>query len=515
MLRVREKRLWKIVASIFLTVVLIKGCTYDVDYPENGLSDQAEEVLILDEEVLGLDDEVSDDALTDDNEEGLAPRLWEYEFIWPEGRHQEWEEDIIYFAQMFLFDHPLLRNVQVPMNDVQSILSGAKLSDYTVNFHDANLRDQFLHKIHELIDLIPELEEHEIIFSLSEIAALLGDAHTGLVLNRFAFQRLGHHYYPFDFIYFSDGFFVQSVSAPSDSIEYYEEVLYSRLLAINGVDVEQIMEMLSVVIPHENNYQLLVRGDLADLMQHGELLTYLGITTGGETEFLFENLEGDVFRVNASARAVCRDVYVETTFIDINIEGFLKYSRPDWQWFEFLEDYNAMYLRLHNLFGTPATPSLEEFYLSLTQETSELLEAREIEKFVIDLRGNRGGFLEYFEILFELIYSERNDLGSVYVLINHYTYSSGVVAAAIMKNYIEDVLLVGEPTSQPPNFFAGTSPYWLPHSNIAFEVSRVYFGILPEYLKDTLTPDIFIPMTFEDFINHRDPVLEAIFADVN
>ena len=515
MLRVKEKRLWKIVAFIFLAVILIKGCTYNVDYPENGLCNQAEEMFILDEGVLVPDDKYSDNALTNDNEKGLAPRLWEYEFIWPEGRNQEWEEDIIYFAQMFLFDHPLLRNVQIPTSDVESILSGARFSDHTDNFHDAKLRDQFLHKIHKLISFIPELEDHEIIFSLSEIATLLGDAHTGLVLNRFAFQRLGHHYYPFDFIYFSEGFFVRSVSAPSDSLEYYEEALYSRLLAINGVDVEQMMEMLSVVIPHENNYQLLVRGDLADLMQHGELLTYLGITTGGETEFLFENLEGDVFRVNATARAVCRDVYIETTFIDINVEEFLKYSRPKWQWFEFLEDYNTMYLRLHNLFGTPATPSLEDFYLSLAQETSKLLETRKIDKFVIDLRDNRGGFLEYFEILFELVYSERSDFGSVYVLINHYTYSSGVVAAAILKNYIKDVLLVGEPTSQPPNFFAGTSTYWLPNSNLSFEVSRVYFRILPDYLKDTLHPDILIPMTFEDFINHRDPVLEAIIADVN
>ena len=513
MLRVKVKRFRKTVASIFLTVILIIGCTYNDDHPENGLCDQAKEMLVLDEEVLTLDDEYSDDALTNDNEEGLAPRLWEYEFIWPEGRNQEWEEDIIYFAQRFLFDHPLLRNVQIPTSDVESILSGVRFSDHTDNFHDAKLRDQFLDKIHELISLVPELEDHEIIFSLSEIATILGDAHTGLVLNRFAFQRLGHHYYPFDFIYFSEGFFVRSVSAPSDSLAYYEDVLYSRLLAINGFEVEQIIEMLSVVIPHENHYQLLVRGDLADLMQHGELLTYLGITTGGETEFLFENLEGNVISANATARAVCREVYVETVFIDTELEGFLKYSRPKWQWFEFLEDDNVMYLRLHNLFGTPATPSLEEFYLSLSQKTGELLETGEIDKFVIDLRDNRGGFLEYFEILFNLVYTERSNFGSVYVLINHYTYSSGVVAAAILKNHIEDVLLVGEPTSQPPNFFAGTSTHWLPHSNLSFEVSRVYFRILPEYLEETLRPDILIPMTFEDFINHRDPVLEAIFAD--
>ena len=472
----RKKRLWRTCLPILLSLIIISGCTY--------------------------------------NESVSAPSLWEYEFIWVEGRDKEWEEDIIYFAQMFLFEHPFLRNVQVPTNDVESILSGARLSDYTDNFHNPELRNQFLDQIHELISLIPELKDYEIIFSLSEIATIFDDAHSGIVLNRHAFKRLGHHYYPFDFTYFSDGFFVQSVSAPSDSLVYYKDALYSRLLTIGGIDVEEIIEMLSEVIPHENNYHIPVRTALADLMQHSELLIYLGVTTGSETEFTFENPEGDIFSIVASARAVCREVYIETVFIDVDREGFLKYSRPDWQWFEFLEDYNLMYLRLHNLFSTPALPSLEEFYLDLTQKTGYILDTGEIDKFVIDLRDNRGGFLEYFEVLFNLVYSKRNSIGSVYVLINNYTYSSGVVAAAILKNYVDDVLLVGEPTGQPTNFFAGTSTHWLLNSNIQFEVSRVHFRILPECAEDTLHPDIFIPMTFKDFLNSRDPVLEAIIENV-
>ena len=498
------KKLRRICLCIVLTSIIIIGCTYSYDCPENGVSNQTQE---------GFDNdyEYSDDASVGDNEMGYAPSLWEHEFTWSDGRNREWEEDIIYFAQIHLLNHPLLRNVRVSTNDVESILSGERLSDHTENFHDANLRTQFLDKIHELISFIPELEDYEIIFSLSEIAATLDDAHTGIVMNRFAFQRLGHYYYSFDFTYFSDGFFVQSVSAPPDSLSYYEDALYSRLLAINGIDVEEIVELLSTVIPYENKYHILTQMALADLMQHGELLTYLGITIGDETEFLFENLEGEAFSINTYARAVCRDVYIETIFIDIDIEGFLKYSRSDWQWFEFLDDYNAMYLRLNNLFGTPALLPLDEFYLSLAHETRYVLETGDIDKFIIDLRDNRGGFLEHFDILFDLVYSERGNIGSVYVLINNYTYSSGVVAAAIMKNYIEDVLLVGEPTGQPTNFFAGTSPHWLPYSNIQFEVSRVYFGILPECSKDSLYPDIFISMTFEDFINNHDPVLQAIF----
>ena len=501
----RGKSLLRIFLFILLTLTIINACIYNHDYPESEICNQTKEVSVHDYKY-------ADNALEGDNEMIPAPSLWEYEFIWPDGRNKEWEEDIIYFAQIFLFTHPVLRNVQVPTTDVQSILSGARLSDHTDNFHDAKLRSQFLDKIHELISSIPELEDYEIIFSLSKIAAKLDDAHTGLVLNRFVFQRLGHHYYPFDFIYFSDGFFVRSVSAPSDSLVHYEDALYSRLLAINGIDTQEIIKLLSTVVPHENNYSILVQAALADLFQHGELLTYLGITTGGETEFLFENLEGDVFSIITSAIAVCEELHIETLFFNVDIEAFLKYSRPDWQWFEFLDDYNAMYLRLHNLFGTPVSPPLAEFYLNLAQKTSYILEAGEIEKFIIDLRGNRGGFLEYFEVLFELLYSERNNIGSIYVLMNNYSYSSAVVAAAILKEHIEDVLLVGEPTSQPSNFFAGTSVHWLPNSNISFEVSRVYFRILPECSKDTLHPDIFIPKTFEDFVNIHDPVLEAILV---
>ena len=497
----------KLFLAVFMTVMIFTACTpgeADCDDIEFGRDDYDPDYVVA----------YFENEEGDEGERTPSPGLWDYTFIWPEGRDREWEEDIIYFAQTFLFVHPLMRNVQIPVTDVQTILHGAPLHAYTDNFHDAALRTQFLGKIHELIAILPELEDYEIIFSLAEIAALLGDAHTGFRLDRSTFQAFAPHYYPFAFMHVRDGFFVNRVFAVSNRLAYYEHALDSRLVAINGVEVSEIMRLLSRVIAHENAYYIPVEVSLFDLMYYSELLIYLGISTGGESEFMFESAEGYLFRITTSAVSSYGEMDFETISSAIDREALLKYSRPDWQWYEFLDEYNTLYVRLRNFFGPAGFPLSAEFYLSLAEKTRTILDAGEIDKLVVDLRGNRGGFLEHFEVLFDLIYAERNCINAVYILVDNYTYSSGVIAAAILREYIEGALLLGEPTGQPSNFFAAPSMHRLPHSNISFSVSRMFFRILPECSQNALYPDILIPLTFADLKNGHDPALEAVLSGI-
>ena len=480
----------KIVFVVLLMSLLFAACVTDyADYNDT----EAEPASYAEDDEVG------------EVEVAVAPGLWDYMFIWPEGRDREWEEDVISFAQAFLFVHPLMRNVQIPITDVQSILSDADSGGNMDLFHDAALRERFLEHIHELIAVIPELEDHAIIFSLSEIAALLEDAHTGFMLDRHTFRDFESHYYPFFFTHFSDGFFVDRVNLPAD----YEHALDSRLVAINGVRMDEIIGLAANVIPHENTHDIAARLSLFDLLRHSEFLMHLGVTDGGEAEFMFESPAGDMFSITTSPHA---EEEAETLSSSIDREALLTHSRPDWQWYEFLEEYNMMYVRLYNFFRAIGAPAFGEIYQSLAEETRYILDTGAIDRFVVDLRGNRGGFLNEFDMLFDLIYAERNRIRSVYVLMDRHTYSSGVIAAAILREYIDEVLLVGEPTSQPPNFFAAPSTYWLHNAGISFTVSSVHFHILPEYPGNALYPDIRIPMTFEDFKNGRDPVLEAVLS---
>ena len=77
---------------------------------------------------------------------------------------------------------------------------------------------------------------------------------------------------------------------------------------------------------------------------------------------------------------------------------------------------------------------------------------------------------------------------------------------------IENVVLVGEPTNQGPNYFAGTQQrHKLHHSGVSFMVSDWAFtSTWPEYETNAIRPEIFIPWTLEDVLALRDPVLEFV-----
>jgi len=508
---------------IIFTTVLITSCTADT--VDSRISNYT-----IDDEAADTNEFYTGESTSDAWDNAHIPFTDDpeqiYEFLWTDRRDRYWEEDIIFFARTALSDHPLFsKSLEHMLNrgDVpQQMLFTLALirNDIQVthnNSQDAEaLRNYFFDRVNSLIIAIPTLSDNEIIFGLAEIAAILADMHTAVVLpdsDRFLFR----------FVSLSDGFYC--ILAPKE----FEHVLYSKLVNINGLDVDEVLSRFSRVVAHENEYWL--RSVIASVhIMNGELLRYLGIVDDSNTaEFTFANAESEKFNIGIESVLVnandlsnllgSRSAFFNLDGIELIQHSFsdslLMYSRPgDMFWFEYFPEESIMYLRISNFEIEAPQGSFAEAHAyyqryPFNQEILSLTaNARKIDKIIIDLRGNSGG--TRWDNLNPILFNNER-INSVYLLLDSSSASASIMAASWFINNMENVYVVGEPAGQPESFFGGWRPQLLPNSGIEFSVSDGLFSLSNN--KDTsLIPDIFIPLTIQDIINNHDPVLEFVWV---
>jgi len=97
----------------------------------------------------------------------------DHTFLWPPGRDQNWEADVIHFADAMLRNHPHFVEATT-LFTVQDILDLRTLPTATVNFYNMITRLGFLTRVNALIDSIPNLADDEIIAALSAVVMPTG-----------------------------------------------------------------------------------------------------------------------------------------------------------------------------------------------------------------------------------------------------------------------------------------------------------------------------------------------------
>lgn len=147
-------------------------------------------------------------------------------------------------------------------------------------------------------------------------------------------------------------------------------------------------------------------------------------------------------------------------------------------------------------------------------------------KVVVDLRLNGGGDLTQMRGAFNRMLRDEafKEPGRLYVITGQSTFSAGLFHAANLK--AQGATVVGDLVGDDLDFWAeGGAPFELPDSKMRISASTGFHSYskkaYPEYKEqlylnldiDTLEPDLPVEMTFDDYVNGRDPVLEAALAD--
>lgn len=354
-------------------------------------------------------------------------------------------------------------------------------------------KDRFEAEIKALKSNIPSMTDTQVTVELMKIVASIGDSHTSLYFTPTVF-------YPFSLYWFKSGIHVLATVKP------YERILHTRLVRINGRDIEEITALISALISHENEAQL--KNMTPNFLASPDILCSLDIMDKPEeTIFTFEDESGALH--NIEIKPITLSAQPEWVRKDqTNIEPPLYLKKSDPYWYQYLPENKTLYICYNSCREMKSKP-----FKTFAAECMEYVENGEVERLVIDLRNNGGGNSVIFQPLIDKIKKAKgiNKEGRLFVIIGRRTFSSAILNAITLKQQTEATFL-GEPTGGKPNHYGEVKTLTLKNSGLTVSYSTKYFRLSKE---DTLSfnPDILIEPTIEAYLQNKDPVMEYILQN--
>ncbi len=426
-----------------------------------------------------------------------SPKV-DYVYYYDSGRPRDWEEDILYFANSLMTEHPMMLNE----NWIVRLPNYGSTGD---NFYDPQVKEAVLQQINSLIPMLETLSDEQIQDHILRITALFRDVHTRL-------QAYASDYFPIAFqpIYEDDSWVFYAVILEAE----YEALLYSRLTAINGYPIQQVIDQIRPFVPCETEWTLincLAGGGYssAEYLVAVRILKAAGIMEETDTQAIYTLMDGD---------GQCHDICVTAakSFPQDRVGIWatevyaVPYTDSDARNYWMTEDLaeNTLYVRF-NAFRVQQ----DYTYLQLSSDIRRAYQAHgSYDKVIVDLRFNGGGNLHSgYEGLISLF--KRMECEEFYVLINGSSYSQAIIfAAELMTARGENALLVGEPSGEAAGFFAGIwrGTYIMPNCQMEFTIPTEYFRMFPMDHGGAILPDLLVYQTIADYRQGIDTVLEYV-----
>lgn len=358
-----------------------------------------------------------------------------------------------------------------------------------IDFDSITDEEEFNRKIEALKKDVPKLNDDEIEVEISKILASIGVSHTSMALNI-------EYYYPIKFYWFEEGIYLINTT------EDYKEAINSKLIKINGMDIDGIVDSISPVIAAENDTWQKVR--VIEHIKYSDVLYGLGITDTKESAtFTFENLNGEVFDIKINA---FKDLNEIEYIVDLEELPYYIYNKSEeYYWYKYLPEQKIVYFQYHQCFDME-----EKSFSDFNKELFDFIDNNSVDRLIVDLRRNAGGHSNIFEPFLEEIkrYPNLNKEENLYVLVGRSTFSSGVSAAVDLFSFT-NATFIGEQMGGEKTLYGEMFSFELENSGITIYYTVKKLEAL--YIRSTFILDIPIEYSIEDYINGVDPAMEYIF----
>lgn len=399
-------------------------------------------------------------------------------------------------------------NIADYQTDIQYLKDSLPTKHPNLFFHQS---EEDFHKNLDLIASEQNLStksESQIVMQLREATAELGDPHTN-----FGFYDLldQEGYYPIEIFWFQDGIWITGAS------EGYTNVIGKKIVAINDIPIETVIEKVTKVVPGNAPYFSHKR--MHYFLPMFAILNYYDITPSRLASFKLEDVNGKQEVVDITT--VMGDYVVDTfTHIDqapyywLSVQG----DETDLFRYQFFEADSILFIQYNSCWGkeleekfgdkieAEKLPSFDAF----ASEIFETLEKRTVKKLLFDMRFNGGGSspqgTEFITALSEI--ESINQKEKLFVAISQHTFSSAVINTMNFRQLTEATIL-GEPTGGSPNHYGEVRTLVLPKTKMEIYHSTNYFKYVDEDLKAVM-PDKIIPTTYTDIVNGIDPIYEYV-----
>lgn len=341
---------------------------------------------------------------------------------------------------------------------------------------------------------LPRLDADVALLRLAGAVAALGDAHTFVDLGPLVTPPL----LPLRIGVMPEGAIVLAAD------DARADLLGGRVVAIGGVPFEEVAARLGAVVPAETPgwrdrqlTRLLVAPRLlvaAGLAEAGAPLRLAVATDSGAT--IERTIEP------GTATGPLRFAF------DVALAPRFLQRGPAYDFERLEEAPNVLYVRYASCRDDPARP-----FAAFLAEIEALLDGGEIDRVVVDLRGNGGGNSRVLEPLVNAL-ARRPALDRpdrLFVLIDAGVFSSAVMNAMHFRQRTR-ATLVGEPTGGRPNHFGEVRSFSLPATGVVLRHSTKRFVMIADADPPAVRPDRLVPFRFADLRAGRDPALAAALA---
>ncbi|RMF63561.1 MAG: hypothetical protein D6743_10565 [Calditrichaeota bacterium] len=409
------------------------------------------------------------------------------------------------------------------------------LPRYDKSFSEGQRKTNFLDFVHNLESRIDAtLSPGKFEMMVARAVAIADNAHTN-VSPEDRSARVNH--LPVRFTWFKEGLFVlQATSA-------YRDLLGAHLDSVGGVPIDVATKKL---LPYFGGSIRRSRFYVPLTIASPQLLQAVGLSASAdiaELDFSLRNGSRVKYRIRALPEGQRQQQprgYEMYKYGNVREDSVAWYAlktnetpplflRNPQKPFDrhFLRAQNLLYLRINTCEDAGAW-SLSKYLRTVIKE----VETRHPKFAVVDLRFNNGGSQALSE-LSESLPALLPDKGKIFVITSAETFSYGIAAAVLFKYFGHGkVLIAGEPVGDRLRFWAnGGTSFILPNSRVSL---RVWSG-LEDYADGCwdwtkcfwfspmfrrrgvgdLKPDFPVQLSFADYANGQDSVMEAILATIH
>lgn len=361
---------------------------------------------------------------------------------------------------------------------------------------------------------INNLSDIDISLRIAQIISLINDAHTNMdILNILtpiegkAISKKDVVEFPIDCEYFEDGLRVIACSSE------YKEVLGYKLLSINNTEIGEVIQSISTLVSYDNTQSAIEQSK--EFINIYEFLKFLEIIDTNEAEYMFENDNKEKIRLKV--RALKND---DINYVSLNKKEPKINEKPegesDFYWFNHFKEDNILYLKFNKCFSSTSKGITKEQketypdYYSFQSKLTDKINSIDFNKFIIDLRENKGGSRAIVYDMSAMLKNRTNLRGDDIVIITGKKTGSAAVELAWKIQSDLDAIVIGEETGGNVNLF-GTDGYsiTLPNSKLMI---RYPSSIIVNYYgySGGVKPNIVIKQTYENYIKGIDDCYEYI-----
>ena len=370
-------------------------------------------------------------------------------------------------------------------------------------------REQFHGEIDRLKRDVPTLKDHQVLVRLMRIVASVGDGHTRLRLSADPVNQPVPRL-PVRFYQFPDGLYI--TRAASDQAD----LLGAKVVRLGALDASAAMEAVKPYCSVDNPMGYLADGP--SLLELPWILEAIGAASDDKgVELTVRRRDGDETTTTLRPITVKPDDF-GTTFRPAHeragappIPLYLR-GQDDVLRREYLPERKLVYFRFAGV-GHPTGSTFEQFVTDLFA----FIRDSDAQYLVIDMRLNGGGDTGLvMPLIHGLVRDQRvNRAGHLFVITGRNTFSAAVNTVSLIEHHTH-ATFVGEPPGSPPNFVGESTYFTLPyHRNRVSCSSRYWQFVVSVDRRQWVPPQIAVSMTSDDYLANRDPVMDAIFVEID